>query len=238
MVEHEAEEPLVPEVVDQVVEQYGEPAEVGQHETYEAFVEEQVEAREANSAESVRLAADDGAEHLPDLEAGPAPPRQKQRATFAADVALEDGPRSGAGGGVAFADEAAEEEPRVRVVVCGEDETSRRETRGSKRMSVKFPNFFAEMMAQATGEGNEGPNKKIEVVSFSAGHVLDAKLVNKEGIGITSKQPYIPLETAREYISSLIGELERHKKQVGFPFAEATKRRSWMLAPSEGPFGS
>lgn len=63
----------------------------------------------------------------------------------------------------------------------------------------------------------EAPKKKIEVVYFSAGRVLDSKTASKEQLKISDKRKYIPADAAKEFIARLIQELDKIKKQVSSP---------------------
>ena len=63
-------------------------------------------------------------------------------------------------------------------------------------------------------EDDEAPKKKIEVVSFSAGRVVDSGTVERENLTVTEKRTYIPADAAKAFITNLIQELDKVKKQV------------------------
>ena len=63
-------------------------------------------------------------------------------------------------------------------------------------------------------EDDEGMQKKIQVVSFSAGRVLDAGTVERANLAVSQKAAYIPTEIAKTFIASLIRELDTVKKQA------------------------
>ncbi|OEH76895.1 calmodulin-binding carboxy-terminal kinesin-like family protein [Cyclospora cayetanensis] len=126
----------------------------------------------------------------------------------------------------------------------------------SGRKSIRIPNMLAQEVAGGDGKMRnarwlkgaqlsrlpvcglnglddlEVPRKKIEVVSFSEGRVVDSAVMAREGLVVTDKKSFIPTEAAKAYISSLIQEFDRQlatMQEMEWHFRmveDATRRRA------------